>query len=96
MLATSSGIGLFLAFIGLQAQQGLGISTYSPTSVVTLGAPPAALQLQAKATPQALFVTTCLRVVGYRVHRADPADVVTRPCSGATVAHASMTPQTLV
>jgi xanthine/uracil/vitamin C permease (AzgA family) len=40
MLATSSGIGLFLAFIGLQAQQGLGISTYSPTSVVTLGAPP--------------------------------------------------------
>jgi adenine/guanine/hypoxanthine permease len=39
MLATSSGIGLFLAFIGLQAQQGLGISTYSTTSVVTLGAP---------------------------------------------------------
>jgi xanthine/uracil/vitamin C permease (AzgA family) len=38
MLATSSGIGLFLAFIGLQAQQGLGVSTYSPTSVVTLGA----------------------------------------------------------
>ena len=44
MLATSSGIGLFLAFIGLQAQQGLGISTYSPTSVVTLGAPPAAVE----------------------------------------------------
>lgn len=38
MLATSSGIGLFLAFIGLQAQQGLGISTYSDTTVVTLGA----------------------------------------------------------
>lgn len=40
MLATSSGIGLFLAFIGLQAQQGLGISTYSATSVVTLGESP--------------------------------------------------------
>lgn len=37
MLATSSGIGLFLAFIGLQAQQGLGVSTYSDTTVVTLG-----------------------------------------------------------
>lgn len=37
MLATSSGIGLFLAFIGLQAQQGLGVSTYSESTVVTLG-----------------------------------------------------------
>ena len=41
MLATSSGIGLFLAFIGLQAQQGLGVATYSETTVVTLGAPAA-------------------------------------------------------
>ncbi len=40
MLATSSGIGLFLAFIGLQAQQGLGVATYSDTTLVTLGAPP--------------------------------------------------------
>ncbi len=39
MLATSSGIGLFLAFIGLQAQQGLGVSVYSPTTVVTLVVP---------------------------------------------------------
>lgn len=36
-LATSCGIGLFLAFIGLQAQQGLGIATYSETTMVTLG-----------------------------------------------------------
>lgn len=37
MLATSSGIGLFLAFTGLQAQQGLGVVTYSTTNVVALG-----------------------------------------------------------
>ena len=28
MLATSAGIGLFLAFIGLQSQEGLGIISY--------------------------------------------------------------------
>ena len=39
MLATSAGIGLFLAFIGLQATQGLGLAVYSPTTVVTLGTP---------------------------------------------------------
>ncbi len=37
-LATSCGIGLFLAFFGLQAQQGLGVATYSETTMVTLGA----------------------------------------------------------
>lgn len=39
MLATSAGIGLFLAFIGLQATQGVGLAVYSPTTVVTLGTP---------------------------------------------------------
>ena len=38
MLATSAGIGLFLAFIGLQSTQGLGLAVFSPTTVVTLGA----------------------------------------------------------
>ena len=38
MLATSAGIGLFLAFTGLQATQGLGLSVYSPTTVVSIGA----------------------------------------------------------
>ncbi len=38
MLATSAGIGLFLAFTGLLATQGLGLSVYSGTTVVTIGA----------------------------------------------------------
>ena len=37
MLATSAGIGLFLAFTGLLATQGLGLSVYSGTTVVTIG-----------------------------------------------------------
>ena len=40
MLATSAGIGLFLAFTGLQATQGLGLSVYSTTTAVTIGASP--------------------------------------------------------
>lgn len=46
MLATSAGIGLFLAFIGMQATQGLGVAAYSPTTVVTIGGRPAARDLQ--------------------------------------------------
>ena len=37
MLSTSAGIGLFLAFIGLQASEGLGVVTYDPSTLVTLG-----------------------------------------------------------
>ena len=37
MLSTSAGIGLFLAFIGLQASEGLGVVTYDPATLVTLG-----------------------------------------------------------
>ncbi len=35
--ATSAGIGLFLAFIGMQASEGLGVSTYNSATLVTLG-----------------------------------------------------------
>lgn len=45
MLATSAGIGLFLAFIGMQATQGLGIAVYSSTTVVTIGGCPASNQV---------------------------------------------------
>ena len=38
MLATTAGIGLQLAFIGLQNAEGFGISTYSRSTLVTLGA----------------------------------------------------------
>lgn len=37
MLATSAGIGLFLAHIGLQGGEGLGIVTYEGATLVTLG-----------------------------------------------------------
>ncbi|KAK9908098.1 hypothetical protein WJX75_002714 [Coccomyxa subellipsoidea] len=41
MLATSAGIGLFLAFIGLQSTEGLGVISYDPATLVSLGGCPA-------------------------------------------------------
>lgn len=37
MLATSGGIGLFLAFIGMQTANGIGIVSFEPATLVTLG-----------------------------------------------------------
>lgn len=37
MLATAGGIGLFLAHIGLQKSQGIGLVTFDPATLVTLG-----------------------------------------------------------
>jgi hypothetical protein len=37
MLATAGGIGLFLAFIGLQNSEGIGLVTYNSATLVTLG-----------------------------------------------------------
>lgn len=39
-ISGSAGIGLFLAFIGLQNNQGIGLIGYSPSTLVTLGACP--------------------------------------------------------
>ncbi|KAF2296404.1 hypothetical protein GH714_037819 [Hevea brasiliensis] len=39
-ISSSAGIGLFLAFIGLQNNQGLGLVGYSPSTLVTLGGCP--------------------------------------------------------
>lgn len=39
-IASSAGIGLFLAFIGLQSNQGVGLVGYSPSTIVTLAACP--------------------------------------------------------
>ena len=44
MLATSAGIGLYLAHIGLQQSEGLNIVTYDPATIVTLGRPSASQQ----------------------------------------------------
>ncbi|GJM88283.1 hypothetical protein PR202_ga04328 [Eleusine coracana subsp. coracana] len=40
-VSTSAGIGLFLAFIGLQGGQGVGLVGFSPSTLVTLAACPA-------------------------------------------------------
>jgi xanthine/uracil/vitamin C permease (AzgA family) len=37
MLATAGGIGLFLAFIGMQNSNGIGLVTYNSATLVTLG-----------------------------------------------------------
>ena len=37
MLATSAGIGLYLAHIGLQKSEGLNVVTYDSATIVTLG-----------------------------------------------------------
>ena len=40
MMACAAGIGCFLAFIGLQKSEGLGIITFDPATLVTLGGCP--------------------------------------------------------
>ncbi|KAL6123485.1 hypothetical protein ACLB2K_076007 [Fragaria x ananassa] len=39
-ISSSAGIGLFLAFIGLQSNQGIGLIGYSSSTLVTIGACP--------------------------------------------------------
>ncbi|KEH23260.1 adenine/guanine permease [Medicago truncatula] len=38
--SSSAGIGLFLAFIGLQSSKGIGLVGYSPSTLQTLGGCP--------------------------------------------------------
>ncbi|XP_078436354.1 AZA-guanine resistant1 [Wolffia australiana] len=44
-VSSSAGIGLFLAFIGLQGSQGVGLIGYSSSTLVTLGACPRAARV---------------------------------------------------
>ena len=39
-LSTSAGIGLFLAFIGLQSSEGVGLVAFDGSTLLTLGACP--------------------------------------------------------
>jgi AGZA family xanthine/uracil permease-like MFS transporter len=41
-----AGIGMFLAFIGLQSTEGLGIIAYDPATLVSLGGCPAYKQVR--------------------------------------------------
>ena len=45
MLATSAGIGLFLAFIGLQNTEGMAVVSYDGYTLVSLGGCPAQYQV---------------------------------------------------
>ena len=40
MMATAAGIGCFLAFIGLQKSEGIGLITFDGATLVTLGGCP--------------------------------------------------------
>lgn len=75
MLATSAGIGLFLAFIGLQSQEGLGIIAYDAGTLVALGACPARSQASLLGGPSArlhlLHVPTSLNRGTLRVMKGD-------------------------
>ncbi|XVE91283.1 hypothetical protein DITRI_Ditri20bG0141200 [Diplodiscus trichospermus] len=44
-ISSSAGIGLFLAFIGLQNNQGVGLIGYNPSTLVTLGGCPSSSRL---------------------------------------------------
>jgi AGZA family xanthine/uracil permease-like MFS transporter len=55
MLATSAGIGLFLAFIGMQSAEGIGVSTYNSATLVTLGGCPEQNRLYQYTIPQSAF-----------------------------------------
>ncbi|KAB1214085.1 Adenine/guanine permease AZG1 [Morella rubra] len=44
-ISSSAGIGLFLAFIGLQSNEGIGLIGYSSSTLVTLGACPVSSQV---------------------------------------------------
>ncbi|KAK9811846.1 hypothetical protein WJX72_011125 [[Myrmecia] bisecta] len=52
MLATSAGIGLFLAFIGLQSAEGLGMVVADSSTLVTLGGCPAQQRAPIYVIPQ--------------------------------------------
>ncbi|KAK8661928.1 hypothetical protein V6N13_091516 [Hibiscus sabdariffa] len=44
-ISSSAGIGLFLAFIGLQNNQGIGLIGYNPSTLVTLGGCPSSTRV---------------------------------------------------
>lgn len=75
MLATAGGIGLFLAFIGLQQGNGLGVVTADAATLVTLGECPL---WEASAAPRRGQCTP-VRPWAPIVHGAD----VAWPCNGA-------------
>jgi len=59
MLATAGGIGLFLAFIGLQKSEGIGLVTYDPATLVTLGGCPRANRVYQYSVANATVDAVC-------------------------------------
>jgi xanthine/uracil/vitamin C permease (AzgA family) len=63
MLATAGGIGLFLAFIGLQNSEGIGLVTYNSATLVTLGEAQRGLTCSCTALLCCPLLVTCLQYV---------------------------------
>lgn len=57
-LSMATGIGLFLAHIGLQSSEGLGVVTADGATLVTLGRAAAVLQPEER-HPEAMLSTAC-------------------------------------
>ena len=57
MLSTAGGIGLFLAFIGMQGSEGLGVVTYNSATLVTLGGCAPAYRTQQYTIPASALAT---------------------------------------
>lgn len=79
MLATAGGIGIFLAFIGLQGSEGLGMIVYDSATLVTLGEsrpqPSPRLPRSSNPTPLPWCVVCCQLMCKHRL---------TIPCTQAT------------
>lgn len=59
LLATSAGVGMFLAFIGLQASEGIGVVTYNGATLVTVGGCAPEYRLHQYTLSEAALDTAC-------------------------------------
>ncbi|KIY95064.1 putative MFS transporter, AGZA family, xanthine/uracil permease, partial [Monoraphidium neglectum] len=59
MLATAGGIGIFLAFIGLQNSEGLGLVSYNSATLVTLGGCPLENRVYQYSVPDPSYSKVC-------------------------------------
>ncbi|XVF24358.1 hypothetical protein REPUB_Repub13aG0121100 [Reevesia pubescens] len=63
-ISSSAGIGLFLAFIGLQNNQGVGLIGYNPSTLVTLGGCPSSSRISVAPVIAAVNGTVSLMAGG--------------------------------
>eukprot|EP00879_Flechtneria_rotunda_P028146 GHRR01030225.1.p1 GENE.GHRR01030225.1~~GHRR01030225.1.p1 ORF type:complete len:225 (+),score=33.25 GHRR01030225.1:721-1395(+) len=83
MLATAGGIGLFLAFIGLQYSEGIGLVTYNSATLVTLGGCPRANRVYQYSIPDPSTEAICVNNPGTGAVEANlPPASSTYSCQG--------------